>query len=109
MKTLFLVGCALAAWWLSRGWGWVGQLGLMIIFTLLSILLAALIGVLRALISGRHVFRNGMTRAWHVDDETEQVQQTIDWVPLQGSPEDPLRNPWHAPDHQNPIDPNSWL
>jgi hypothetical protein len=109
MKTLFIVGCAFIGWWSSRGWGLVGQFGLTVVCTMIGTLLIALVGLFRALNSGRHMSRTATSRPWRADDEAEQAQPPIDWVPLQGSPEDPLRNPWHAPDHQNPIDPNRWL
>lgn len=111
MKTFFLILCAGTGWWSTHSEEWVVQAGVVAVCTLLGTLALALLGIVRRVIFDGHNRSTPTAQACHLneDDEAEHEQGKIEWVPVQGSSEDPFRNPWHSPDHQNPIDPDRWL
>lgn len=111
MRMLFLILCAGAGLWSTRHDAWVVQAGVVVICVLLGTMALALLRIVRMVILGGHARTMPLANTWNLKDdgETESQQGKIEWVPIPGSTEDPLRNPWYSPDHQNPIDPDRWL
>lgn len=110
MKIIFLIFSTAVGWWSSRNDEWFVQAGVITVCVVLAVLVLALFGIVRAITLGQPM--RAMPFRWNrrfvQDTDVEYEQAKIEWVPVKGSPEDPLRNPWYTPDHQSPIDPDRW-